>query len=993
MSSITKALIMSAEDSAPDYINMPLTFIAKEANSTVKYQKSASYTPTLQYRTSNKGEWNNYTFNTVITLTNEGDIVQFQNLTDKNAENYSTNMNKFICTGKLDLCGNIYSMVNWITSGLPTYACINIFNGATSIYSAENLYIGNTDYLAGVEAFHGTFTGCINLTTPPKMPITTLSTLIYQEMFMGCTSLSAAPELPATTLGNRCYVSMFRDCTNLVTGPSELPATIIPMYAYSYMFYGCSKLTAAPILSAGQSLRDYNNYEHMFENCTSLSSAPVMPRITNLTNYGYFAMFQGCTSLSSTPDMSTITSMGTAGCGAMFKNCNHLTTIINLPPPGGNYCFQSMFEGCTALSSVPQIDNLYKSGSNYVCDAMFKGCTSLTQSPFQKLTGVNNATYTFRSMFEGCTSLSAAPVLPALGVTSYSYQAMFKGCTSLSAAPVLPAGTLSQNCYQSMFEGCTSLSAAPILSATNLDVSCYQSMFKGCTSLKTPPALSATTLANNCYQEMFMNCTSLSAAPALPATNLTASCYNSMFRGCTGLKTPADLSATIVPDQAYAYMYRDCNSLSSYPYIGVTEFTGTSNMIEMFMWVRNASNKVNLNVKTLTNNCLKNAFAYNYNINDIEVKFNNWNDAGQATNGWLTNAPGAGTFTCPFDLQQTFDASHIPANWTVVYNNANRVIIDNQSFTALLNESINYQIDFKVHPTDTVVTFSVDPNYDPLPTGLSLDPTTGIISGTPTVIGTSNCKIIISNNNSLPVYDTNDNLISDNSINVEIKVTNIPFNGLDFYLPFDTDFKDEINDIDATNTGGTLFQIATESGGRIGSYLQCTKSNGNGSQYLIWNNTNNLCQYGTNDFSVCFWLRAPYWNTYKQHIILCKKAYDSSPGFVFYRDGDNDKIDVRLGKSSGAGSFEVMTSAPATNSNWVFWCFVRSNGTGTWYKNGVIDTSANTPRDVTNTGENIKIGHSSAWSSSSRAYFDLKALRIYNRALTSSEISALNGEF
>ena len=118
-------------------------------------------------------------------------------------------------------------------------------------------------------------------------------------------------------------------------------------------------------------------------------------------------------------------------------------------------------------------------------------------------------TSSYQSMFEGCTLLTTAPELPAPTLSESCYLGMFDGCTSLTTAPALPATTLSSRCYYLMFHGCTSLTTAPELPATTLASNCYKYMFSGCTSLTTPPELPATTLASNCYELMFNGCTRL----------------------------------------------------------------------------------------------------------------------------------------------------------------------------------------------------------------------------------------------------------------------------------------------------------------------------------------------------------------------------------------------------------------------------------------------------------------------------------------------------
>ena len=120
------------------------------------------------------------------------------------------------------------------------------------------------------------------------------------------------------------------------------------------------------------------------------------------------------------------------------------------------------------------------------------------------------ADYCFYSLFSGCTSLTQVPELPATTLAQYCYYHMFEECTSLTQAPELPATTLADYCYQSMFKGCTSLTQAPELPATTLADFCYYEMFKGCTRLTQASELPATTLANCCYSFIFSGCTNLS---------------------------------------------------------------------------------------------------------------------------------------------------------------------------------------------------------------------------------------------------------------------------------------------------------------------------------------------------------------------------------------------------------------------------------------------------------------------------------------------------
>ena len=172
----------------------------------------------------------------------------------------------------------------------------------------------------------------------------------------------------------------------------------------------------------------------------------------------------------------------------------------------------------------------------------------------------------FKRMFQGCTNLTTAPELPATTVGQSAYQEMFSGCTALITAPsTLPASTVGDECYAKMFYGCTALTTAPTsigTSATTMSSSACTYMFYGCTSLTTTPELPATTLAESCYSYMFLGCTSLTTAPGLPATTLADGCYEQMFDGCSSLTTAPELPATTLATKCYFYMFNGCSNLN-----------------------------------------------------------------------------------------------------------------------------------------------------------------------------------------------------------------------------------------------------------------------------------------------------------------------------------------------------------------------------------------------------------------------------------------------
>ena len=173
------------------------------------------------------------------------------------------------------------------------------------------------------------------------------------------------------------------------------------------------------------------------------------------------------------------------------------------------------------IQSISGGKNYAQSNDATMCFEMFKNCkywtfNGLSLPAKNVISGFkyNKAAGCYESMFEGCTNLTNIPdgFLPATIVGSNVYAGMFKDCTGLTNIPenLLPATTLKgtdsragtyslvggySGCYESMFEGCINLTNIPdgfLPGFTNTvnnnnSVACYRSMFKGCTGLTNIP--------------------------------------------------------------------------------------------------------------------------------------------------------------------------------------------------------------------------------------------------------------------------------------------------------------------------------------------------------------------------------------------------------------------------------------------------------------------------------------------------------------------------
>ena len=152
----------------------------------------------------------------------------------------------------------------------------------------------------------------------------------------------------------------------------------------------------------------------------------------------------------------------------MFDGCSSLTEVPQLDTSNGTN-FSFMFDSCTLLTDVPQLDT--SNGTNF--SYMFDGCSSLTEVPQLDTSNGTN----FSNMFKGCELLTTIPQLDVSNGTNFSY--MFYNCTSLTEVPQID--TSNGTNFTAMFGNCSSLTEVPQLDTSN--GTNFINMFRNCTSL------------------------------------------------------------------------------------------------------------------------------------------------------------------------------------------------------------------------------------------------------------------------------------------------------------------------------------------------------------------------------------------------------------------------------------------------------------------------------------------------------------------------------
>lgn len=358
-----------------------------------------------------------------------------------------------------------------------------------------------------------------------------------------------------------------------------------------------------------------------------------------------------------------------------LKNFKALTSITI--PDSVVSLENNAFSGCTALTSAVLSDGLTW------LEGTFSGCTALTSVTLPS--GVT----TLISTFSNCTSLSSI-VLPDSVTTLNS---TFTGCTSLSSV-VLPQGVTTLN---STFRGCTSLTQIEIPA----NVATLFGTFEGCTSLTTvslPPGLTQIGAST------FLGCTSLTA-PVFPAALTTIGA--SAFENCTGL------TSLVIPETVTQ--------------IGDNAFWGCQNLTNVSVPDRFLASLANIGldydaqvatdalIAGIANNLANNPAFVTKLANEIISKTGHY---GLSTQNDITALAGMTPQTVRTVLAE-IAAEQPPAN---------AITSDLTSLSVKKGKPVQHAVTTNFNAT----AFSAVG----LPAGMTIHPTTGVITGKSTKVGT-----------------------------------------------------------------------------------------------------------------------------------------------------------------------------------------------------------------------------------------------------------------
>ena len=130
---------------------------------------------------------------------------------------------------------------------------------------------------------------------------------------------------------------------------------------------------------------------------------------------GGFILFVGVTSGAANSPLRE----WAVGIGKTHQTITEITVPMEVVGPS----LQQLFDGCSSLTSVPELDTSQVTGMR----AMFSNCSSLTSIPALDTSQVTD----MLSMFSNCSSLTSVPALDTSQVTGM--RLIFFGCSSLES--------------------------------------------------------------------------------------------------------------------------------------------------------------------------------------------------------------------------------------------------------------------------------------------------------------------------------------------------------------------------------------------------------------------------------------------------------------------------------------------------------------------------------------------------------------------------------
>jgi hypothetical protein len=328
----------------------------------------------------------------------------------------------------------------------------NMFEDCSSLTTAPSVLPATT--LAN-DCYCLMFMNCSSLTTAPELPATTLVNYCYGDMFRGCSSLNYIKMLATDISASRCLDNWVLSVANSGTFIKAESMTSLP-----------SGTSGIP---NGWTVEDYIDYSKKYLTFIAKEDGYFKFHATSKTNRISYSIDNGVNWFKQTSNDTTIEVH--SGDKVMWQGSMVPEYIAGSGSFSGTTASFDVEGNVMSLIYGNNFNNQKSlSGKNYAFSYLFYTNTKVVNAENLVLPATTLSTQCYASMFQGCTSLTTAPQLPATTMTDSCYTSMFQGCTSLAQAPQLPATTLATSCYNGMFSYCTNLNYIKML-ATDVSAS------------------------------------------------------------------------------------------------------------------------------------------------------------------------------------------------------------------------------------------------------------------------------------------------------------------------------------------------------------------------------------------------------------------------------------------------------------------------------------------------------------------------------------------
>jgi len=221
--------------------------------------------------------------------------------------------------------------------------------------------------------------------------------------------------------------------------------------------------------------------------------------------------------------------------------------------------------------------------------------------------------------------------------------------------------------------------------------------------------------------------------------------------------------------------------------------------------------------------------------------------------------------------------------------------------------------------------------------------------------------------------------------------TALPTNGLVAYYPFNGNANDESgNGNNGTVNGSTLITD------RFGKSSSAYSFNGTNNSIVVPNSS--TLNFSDNKLSISFWLKMPNYPTSETHIITKYSGVGTTTtGFMVVAYTDTATFVYRYAEAATTGGWGwaemPMLNLPAFNS-WFHVVTTTDTGYDKLYINGILKASNPTKHNFNIGANNESLRFGIGPPQNPRSYYNgaMDDIRIYNRALTPAEVTALYNE-